>query len=413
MVSAQVSENSYEVLIVGGGMVGAALACCLGNSGIRVAVVEERQPKPFSTEDNPDLRVSAISIATQTIMATVGAWPGVISKRFCPFRRMRVWENNGDTEFCSDDIDRSELGYIVENRVIQLALLDQLKCFDNVDLICPARIEKIQYTAEGSTARLDDGRILTCRLLIAADGAQSRVRQTVGMGVSSWDYDQHAMVISVETGYSQRDITWQRFTPSGPQAFLPLFGNRASLVWYNSPDEIRRLKLLANTELITELATSFPGCLGEIKAILGKASFPLKRQHAFDYVKTGVALIGDAAHVINPLAGQGVNIGFLDAAALAQVLVDAQEKDQDLGSICTLQEYQRLRRRENLVMMTAIEMFYRVFSNRILPLKAFRNFGLGLAQRLQPAKNKVMRYAIGLEGNLPKLAKGEMIIGEH
>ena len=189
----------------------------------------------------------------------------------------------------------------------------------------------------------------------------------------------------------------------------PLFGNRASLVWYNSPDEIRRLKSLPNSELITELSTSFPDCLGEIKAILGKASFPLKRQHAFDYVKAGVALIGDAAHVINPLAGQGVNIGFLDAAALAQVLVAARGKEQDLGSTRTLKEYQRLRRRENLVMMTAMEMFYRVFSNQLLPVKAFRNFGLNLAERLQPAKNKVMRYAIGLEGNLPKLAKGEMI----
>jgi len=411
-MSAKVSDDSYDVLIVGGGMVGAALGCCLGNSKIRVAVVEETRPKTFASGDDPDLRVSAISIASQTIMATVGAWPGIISKRLCPFSRMRVWENNNDTEFCSKDIDRPHLGYIVENRVVQLALLKHLDCFDNVDLICPARIEMIQYAANGSTAQLDDGRILKSRLLVAADGGQSRVRQSVGIGVSSWDYDQHAMVISVETGYSQQDITWQRFTPSGPQAFLPLFGNRASLVWYNSPDEIRRLKSLPNTELITEISTSFPNNLGEIKTVLGRASFPLKRQHAFDYVKEGVALIGDAAHVINPLAGQGVNIGFLDAAALAQVLVAAKEKDQDLGSTRILNEYQRLRRWDNLMMMTAMEMFYRVFSNQILPIRVLRNFGLGLAERLQPAKNKAMRYAVGLEGNLPKLARGEIIVNE-
>lgn len=410
-MSKQASRDFYDVLVVGGGMVGAALGCGLGGSGLSVAVVEDILPEPFFPQQEHDLRVSAINIGSRTIMETVGAWSGIVSRRLCPFRRLRVWESKSDTEFCSDDINQPELGYIVENRVVQLALQERLDDFDNIDLLCPAKTVKIQYSADGSTVQLDDGGSLKCRMLVAADGGQSRVRQAVGIGVNSWDYKQHALVVSVETGYSQRDITWQRFTPSGPQAFLPLSGNHASLVWYHSPDEIARLKLLSDCDLVAELTAAFPECLGEIKTILGKASFPLKRQHSLDYVKAGVALIGDAAHMINPLAGQGANIGFLDAAALAQVLVSAHANGHDLGSISVLKQYERLRRKDNLLMMTAMEMFYRVFSNQNLPLKLFRNLGLGLAERLQPAKNKVMRYAIGLEGNLPKLARGETIVG--
>ncbi|MGZ4981653.1 MAG: FAD-dependent monooxygenase, partial [Methylobacter sp.] len=325
--------------------------------------------------------------------------------------RMRVWETAGDTEFCSDDINYPELGFIVENRVTQQALLERLESFANVELMCPATIDKISYTAnKPSEVLLGDGRILTAKVLVAADGGQSRVRQAVGLGVTSWDYKQHALVIYVETDYGQQDITWQRFVPSGPQAFLPLTGHYGSIVWYNSPDEVSRLKALSNTDLMRELVAAFPDCLGKVNAILGTASFPLKRQHAQSYVKPGVALVGDAAHMINPLAGQGVNIGLLDAAALAEVLIDAAKQGLDLGDLSVLKRYEKNRRNENLKMMTVMDVFYRVFSNQVLPVKFLRNLGLGLAERILPAKNKVMRSAMGLEGNLPKLARGEPII---
>jgi len=402
--------EQYDVVIVGGGMVGAALGCCLGNSDLSVAVIENQQPPPFSPEQGHDLRVSALSIASRTILETVGAWEGVTARRFCPYRRMRVWEAGGDTEFCSDAIEKPELGYIVENRVTQLALLQRLQDFSNVMLFCPATTEPIDYQPGGSVVQLDGQRQLAARVLVAADGGQSKVRQASGMGVSAWDYKQHALVISIETAYLQQDITWQHFVPTGPQAFLPLSGPHASIVWYHTPDEVRRLKSLADRALLIELTDTFPDCLGEVKAILGRASFPLKRQHALDYVKPGVALIGDAAHIINPLAGQGVNIGLLDAAALAQVLVAAQAKRADIGSLKVLKQYERLRRNDNLLMMTTMELFYRIFSNPHFPVKLLRNAGLGLAERLTPAKAKVMRYAMGLEGNLPKLARGEAIV---
>lgn len=402
--------EEYDVIIVGGGMVGAAVACALGDSDLKVALIEQTMPEEFSVEQAHDLRVSALSIASQQILQTVGAWDDVLAMRVCPFKRMRVWETTGDTEFNSDAIAYDALGYIVENRVTQLALLHRAQAFSNVEFRSPATISQLNYDHGKGSVELEGGKILSAKVVVGADGGQSRLRQTVGLGVTSWDYQQHAMVIYIETDYEQQDITWQRFVPTGPQAFLPLTGNYGSIVWYNTPDEVRRLKALADTELLAELTATFPDCLGKVNKILGVASFPLKRQHAQEYVKQGIALVGDAAHMINPLAGQGVNIGLLDAAMLAEVLVDASNKGKNIADITVLKRYERLRRNENLKMMTVMDLFYRTFSNQILPIKFIRNLGLGLAERITPLKNKVMRGAMGLEGRLPKLAKGETII---
>ncbi|MGD7036494.1 FAD-dependent monooxygenase [Methylotuvimicrobium buryatense] len=404
---------NFDVVVVGGGMVGAAVACGLGGSGLKVAVIEHVFPNEFTSDQSHDLRVSALSIASRHILEAVGAWQGVLNRRYCPFRRMRVWETVGDTEFCSDDIDYNELGYIVENRVTQLALLERLQEFDNVSLFCPASIKRIDYGLDDeghrSVVELDDGTVLTANVLVGADGGNSKVRQVSGIGVTGWDYKQHALVIYVATDYPQQDITWQRFVPSGPQAFLPLTGRYGSLVWYNSPGEIKRLKSLPCEQLLNELTEAFPDCLGRINTVLGTASFPLKRQHAQSYVRPGIALVGDAAHMINPLAGQGVNIGLLDAAVLAEVLVNAHRSGRDIGDIAELKRYEKSRRADNLRMMTVMDVFYRVFSNEIMPVRILRNLGLGLAERVVPVKKKVMRAAMGLDGRLPKLAKGESI----
>lgn len=403
-------NQEYDVVIVGGGMVGAAVACCLGGSELKVAVIEAQLPEAFTDDQPHDLRVSALSIASQKILQTVGAWEGIIARRACPFKRMRVWETAGDTTFNSDDIRYPELGHIVENRITQISLLERLSAFSNISLIMPATITRIDYDGQHSTVHLNDGQSIQAKLLVAADGGQSRVRQTVGIGVTSWDYNQHALVIYIKTAYPQQDITWQRFVPSGPQAFLPLTGPYGSIVWYQSPDEVRRLKALPYEQLLQELVAAFPDCLGEVEQVLGVASFPLKRQHAQRYVKPGVALVGDAAHMINPLAGQGVNIGLLDAAALAEVLIHAQQQGKDISELAVLERYESIRRQENLKMMTVMDFFYQFFSNDILPIKILRNLGLGLAHRINPARIKVMKAAMGLEGNLPKLAKGEALL---
>lgn len=403
-------NEHYDVLIIGGGMVGAAIACSLGGSRLRVAVIEEAMPQAFSPEQEHDLRVSALSIASKNVLDMAGAWKPLVAMRVCPYKRMKVWENAGEVEFRSDDVREDALGYIVENRLVQLALLQQLPRHENVVFHCPVSIRRVDYRAEGSTVELADGRLLTCRLLVAADGGQSATRRAAGLGVHNWDYEHHAFVLSVETAYPQQDITWQRFTPRGPLAFLPMPGPHASLVWYESPNEIKRLSALSEADLLQTLKDTFPPSLGEIKRVLAKGSFPLRRQHAQHYVAEGVALAGDAAHMIHPLAGQGVNIGLLDAAALAQVLVEARAKGQDIGSLKTLRAYERMRRQDNLLMMTAMDVFYRVFGTASAPVTVLRNLGLGLAERLPFAKKRVMRHAMGLEGDLPRLARGEPLL---
>lgn len=404
-------QDHFDILIVGGGMVGATLGNALGDSGLQVLVLEDAPPEEFSPDQVHDLRVSAVSIASSNILKTLGIWSGITARRLCPYRRMRVWEDQGDVEFRSEDLNEPVLGHIVENRVIQLAALERLRQFENVTLLCPAKTRSIKYSPGGSTVELDNGRVLGCRLLVAADGGFSRVRQAAGMGVSGWDYEQHALVLTVETACGQQDITWQRFTPNGPQALLPLSGAHASLVWYNTPEEVKRLKGLPVEDLMRELKTAFPDCLGVVKSVTAIGSFPLRRQHALRYVKEGVALIGDAAHMIHPLAGQGVNIGLLDAAALAETLIAALRAGEDLGSMSVLSRYEGMRRHNNLLMMTVMDLFYRTFGNDSKPLRLMRNLGLGLAERLKPAKKFSMSYAMGLKGVLPRLAKGEALVG--
>lgn len=405
-------KNRYDLLIVGGGMVGATIAAALGNTDLSIAVVDQAYPQSFEAGAEHDLRVSALSIASENIFRTLGVWDGIMNRRTCPYQRMKVWESDEQraaTEFVSQDVGADHLGFIVENRVIQLALLERLGQLDNVDLICPAEIRDIDYSPGCSVVQLSDGRELIGKLMVAADGGRSRVRTASGIGVHSWDYDQHALVASIVTSLPQQDITWQQFTPSGPLAFLPLTGQRGSLVWYNRPAEVKRLLALDSDAFIYAVETAFPDRLGSIEGLLERGAFPLRRQHASQYVKEGVALAGDAAHMINPLAGQGVNIGLLDAATLAEVILDGHREGLDISDLSLLQRYEQQRRNHNLMMMQLMDGFYRVFSNDLLPLKLLRNIGLGAAERFTPAKHRVMRFAMGLEGRLPTLARGERL----
>lgn len=397
----------YDVVIVGGGMVGGALACALANTDLKIALIECETLTEFSVEQPHDLRVSALSVASENILRSIGAWDGIRSRRCCPYRRMKVWEidENQATLFDSEQIQQDHLGYIVENRIIQMALLDRAREIDNIDLISPVTTKRIDYSPGASIVELSDGRELIAKLLVAADGGESQVRSSAGIGVHRWDYEQQALVASVVTGYGQQDITWQQFTPTGPLAFLPLTGTHASLVWYNTPQEVRRLRALSNDTLLAEISATFPSCLGAIEQILDVSSFPLRRQHAQTYVKEGVALIGDAAHMIHPLAGQGVNIGLLDAAVLSEVLINANAHQQDISDLAVLKAYEQKRRTHNLLMMQTMDAFYRVFSNDNLPLKVLRNIGLSLAGKAFPAKRKVMCFAMGLEGDLPEIAR--------
>ncbi len=396
-----------DVLIIGGGMVGAALACALGRQGFDVHVVEARAPEPYAPDQPLDLRVSAVSLASQNLLEAVGAWRHVLASRAAPFRRMRVWdrEGPGETDFDSRDIGEPFLGHIVENRLLQLALWQAAEGVESIHWHCPARLDALRVDDDGVVARLSDGVTVRAALVVGADGARSRVRELANIGLTQWDYDVEALVATVRTAAPQQDITWQRFTPSGPQALLPLPGPHASLVWYLPPDEVARLKALDDRTFLDALLRAFPSELGGIEALLGRGSFSLTRRHAQAYARPRLVLAGDAAHTIHPLAGQGVNLGFMDVAALAEVLVAARARNEDIGALHVLQRYERQRRGDNLLMQSAMDAFHHLFKPARGPLPWLRGLALRMANDLPPLRRLLTRRATGRAGDLPRIAR--------
>ncbi|WP_407332455.1 2-octaprenyl-3-methyl-6-methoxy-1,4-benzoquinol hydroxylase [Enterovibrio sp. 27052020O] len=385
--------KQFDIIVVGGGMVGAAAALGLARQGKRVAMVERTAPQAFSPQQPMDLRVSAISPASVSLLSSLKVWDSVLKMRLCPYRRLETWEHpECRIRFDAQSMDLSELGFIVENRVLQLALWQACEAQANLDVQCPANIVAMRPDSDGHCVQLDNGEVLHGRWLVGADGANSRVRDYAKIGVTAWDYRQHCMLINVKTELPQQDVTWQWFTPDGPRSFLPLSGHQGSLVWYDSPSRIKQLGAMTPHALKQEILTHFPKELGDIE-VLQHGSFPLTRRHAQSYSRNHVVLVGDAAHTINPLAGQGVNLGFKDVDALLDVVADAGGEWLN-GNVLTA--YERKRRPDNLIMQTGMDIFYAGFSNEIGPLKLLRNVGLKLAESSGPIKTQVLKYAMGL-----------------
>ncbi|WP_439841485.1 FAD-dependent monooxygenase [Aeromonas taiwanensis] len=382
-----------DIAIVGAGMVGAATACLLASQGRSVRVIETRLPGPYAPEQPLDLRVSAISLASVALLEQAGAWQYLRQMRLCPYRRLETWELDGfATHFDAADLGLPQLGYIIENRLVQLALLRRMEDFPNIQTHTPAAVQSLRQDKEHATLLLDDGTELQARWVLACDGAESHTRKLAGIGVSRFEYRQHCMLINIDTDFEQEDITWQQFTPQGPRAFLPLPGRHGSLVWYDSPARIRALTAMDNEGLAAEVRRHFPSRLGGFR-VTGKGSFPLVRRHANDYHAGRVVLLGDAAHTINPLAGQGVNLGFKDVACWAEALAKAGADWHGLG---LAGRYERRRRPDNLLMQSGMDLFYGAFSNEIGPLKLARNLALNLADKAGPLKEMALRYALGL-----------------
>lgn len=391
--------DKFDCVVIGGGMVGAASALSLAQLGLKVAVVEKVAPNSFSAEQPFDLRVSAISISSQHLLEQLDAWQQISQCRLCPYKRLAVWELDPSyTEFSAAEIEQTHLGHIVENRLIQLSLWQQINQHENIELFCPESLVDFEQISEQS---LDEVKVqlsnhtITTKLLIAADGASSQVRQLANIGTTGWDYQQSAMLINVETALPQQDITWQNFRSTGPVAMLPMPGNNASLVWYHHKEEIARLSKLPNEQLQTLVLAAFPKKLGDIK-VIDKASFPLTRRHANQYQKHRVLLLGDAAHTINPLAGQGVNLGFKDVKALQVIIAKAIGEGKCWHDIDVLSTYEKERRNDNLLMMSAMDMLYSGFSHPSPLAKLVRNSGLFLTNKLPHLKNKALAYACGI-----------------
>lgn len=382
-----------DIAIVGAGMVGAATACLLAAEGFSVRVIETRLPEPYAPEQSLDLRVSAISQASVALLTRAGAWQYLQQMRLCPYRRLETWELDGfATRFDAVDLGLPQLGYIIENRLIQLALLKRMEDFPTIQTHTPAAVTSLRQSADDAVLTLDDGTELQARWVLACDGAESHTRRLAGIGVSRFEYRQHCMLINIDTDFAQEDITWQQFTPSGPRAFLPLPGCHGSLVWYDSPARIRALAAMSNEALAVEVRRHFPSRLGGF-TVTAKGSFPLVRRHANDYHAGRVVLLGDAAHTINPLAGQGVNLGFKDVACWAELLGKAGAQWHELA---LAGRYEGRRRPDNLLMQSGMDLFYGVFSNEIGPLRLARNLALNLADKAGPLKEMALRYALGL-----------------
>lgn len=402
-----------DIVIVGAGMVGCTLALALKESGLNIVVLESKATnyKEFKPDTPFEPRVSAISLASQKVLEHVNAWNGILARRLSPYNQMYVWDGSGTgyIEFNAATVHQPILGHIIENKVIQDALLEQLEeANQTITWLPKVELVNLQRTAEEWTISLKDSLKITAKLIIGADGARSKVRRLAAVKTREWDYFHHAIVTSVCCEKEHQLTAWQRFTDEGPLAFLPLSfdGDQhwCSIVWSLPQDSADALMALDDKAFCKKLGEAFEFKLGQIKHADSRVCLPLRQRHAKRYIQPGLALIGDAAHVIHPLAGQGVNLGFMDAAALAETLLEAIKSNENIDSTEVLGRFERNRMPHNLGMMVAMESFERVFQADSLSVRWLRNAGLKIINQSPEAKALFIRRALGIEGNLPKMA---------
>ena len=402
-------RRDFDVIIAGGGMVGAACAALFGaydpTRTLRVAVLEPR-PMAFPPAGEPvGLRVSAASRASQRLLQRTGAWERIAERGAGAYQRMVVWDERGTPDgagsihFDAADLGEPDLGHIVENRSVQAALIERAVAHGAT--IMRAGVAGLEPSGAAMTVVTTEQRRLTAALLIAADGGDSVVRGLAGIGTRGWDYGQQAVVAHLEPERSHASTAWQRFLATGPLALLPLADGRVSLVWSTTPDRAAQLVTLDDDEFSAAVSEASARVLGTLRPTTARASFPLRLLHALDYTRPRLALVGDAAHGVHPLAGQGVNLGLMDCAALAQAVGEALEQGADPGDRAALRRYERWRKAENLPAMALMDGLKRLFSNDDLALSWARRTGLGMVDRVAPLKRILIRRAMGLSGEVP------------
>jgi 2-octaprenylphenol hydroxylase len=399
--------QSYDVVIVGGGMVGLVLALALKDSDLSVALIDaEIGNKPLG--EQPELRVSALSLASENILRNLGVWDDIDASRSLAYQHMKVWDKDsfGKIEFSKQQVNQSQLGHIIENRAVQGSLWRNAQVASHIEILAPRKITKLVFGQQESFITLDDESMLSGSLVVGADGANSYVRQQAGLPLTFWDYDHRAIVATIKTTLPHQNTARQIFTPTGPLAFLPLWDEyHCSIVWSQDEPEAQRLLALSEVEFNKALTVSFDNCLGICELVSERQSYPLKMRYARSWVTERVALVGDAAHTIHPLAGQGANLGLLDAAALAEQLSQLAEQGKDIGLRKNLRPYERWRKTESVKMIAAMEGFKRMFSGDNPLKKLVRDTGLSAVNKFPKAKEKIIQQAMGLEGELPKLAR--------
>ena len=400
------SNSHYDLVIIGAGMVGACLASLLSRSGFSVALVEAREPQPFDAKDDVGLRVSAISPGSTAILEQAAAWKAINASRNRPYRRMQV-EDGVETDpllFDAPAFNLERLGTIVENALLQWSLWQVVGSGGLVDIYCPDQLDRIEFGDNSNLVYLHSGKVVAATLVVGADGAASGVRKALGIRQDHLSYNQHGLVAVVGKQKPNPGVAWQRFLTSGPLAFLPLEDGRSSIVWTLPSDQAERLMKLDTEAFSDELDTASQGWLGHIESCGPRATFPLSMRRSECYAAKRTVLIGDAAHVVHPLAGQGVNLGFADAASLAESLIRVRLAGGDIGSARVLQGYDRCRRSESEVMAFGMHALRSLFS--IEGISPARRIGLALVKRSWTIRDLFLQRAAGVGKNAPSLATG-------
>ncbi len=401
---------TFDLVIIGGGMVGTSLACALQESGLKIALVESYMPTAPSTSPDTvhdvDMRVSALNRASERFLKSIGAWSRIAENRLSPYDKMRIWDGVGTGHIQFDALELGELylGHIVENRVTASALMAQLQQASNIHLFAPdtvKEIEEIQDDKNRYLVHLENGQMLMTPLIVAADGARSFVRNWAQFSMREWDYQHHGLVCTVQTELSHEACAWQRFTENGVLAFLPLPHNRLCSIVWSCPEEFAESLLAMDEDQFNrELSKAFEGKLGAVINTGPRAAIPLRQRHAKSYVKKGVVLVGDAAHTIHPLAGQGVNLGLMDAYVLADEIKQGLSRGLPPYNEQLLARFERRRMPENLSMMAAMESFKRLFAVQSPMIRWVRNWGMTKLNKLGFAKQHIAQQAMGIERHI-------------
>jgi 2-octaprenyl-6-methoxyphenol hydroxylase len=399
--------DDFELLIAGGGLNGLVLGIACAGAGLACAVVDRQDPAVMSATGF-DGRSSALAYGSQQVLSAVGLWSAIASEAE-PILEIRVADDNAPLFLHYDHRELggdAPLGWIVENQVLRRALLEHARSLPGLTLLAPLEVNAVETAPGAATAAFADGRRMTARLVAAADGANSPLRRAAGIRTIEWRYRQTAIVTTVRHERPHAGIAVEHFLPSGPFAILPMTGKRSSIVWTECEELAKRIMALPDAAFAAELRARFGDFLGPVEQVGPRWSYPVFLMLAERYIDRRLALIGEAAHVIHPIAGQGLNLGIRDVAALAELIVDTRRLGLDIGDDALLERYQAWRRFDAVLLAAVTDGLNRLFSNTLAPLRLIRDLGLAAVNRVPPLKRFLMRDAMGITGELPRLVQG-------